>query len=279
MVGFSDKSLRRAIVLVTGASPGIAKATALAFAAEGADLALISCNAERLVRTQSCSCRRTTHLSLIGHAPGSPRRASPCRPFFSRRWQPEASSGRRKTRSRAAGRLANHQSRQPPTAEHCGFLAKKGCPIQQSQDDRKPGTPDNLWQSVRRDFGTHGRFDTTAKVTSLHLWIITHRALILALGAGVALALLFFGRGGTRSMTQDELKERVRDVMLDKVKEGYSPLLGAHYCYAYRLKSAISFNGSGTLVFMYLSCAPLVSSSLPSATCEVSFGNRRTKDS
>jgi short-subunit dehydrogenase len=40
------------IAVVTGASAGIGKATALAFAAEGADVALISRNEERLARLQ-----------------------------------------------------------------------------------------------------------------------------------------------------------------------------------------------------------------------------------
>jgi short-subunit dehydrogenase len=40
------------IVVITGASAGIGKATALAFAAEGADVALISRNEERLARLQ-----------------------------------------------------------------------------------------------------------------------------------------------------------------------------------------------------------------------------------
>jgi NADP-dependent 3-hydroxy acid dehydrogenase YdfG len=41
------------IAVVTGASAGIGRATALAFAAEGSDVALLSRNPERLTRLQN----------------------------------------------------------------------------------------------------------------------------------------------------------------------------------------------------------------------------------
>jgi hypothetical protein len=42
-------------------------------------------------------------------------------------------------------------------------------------------------------------------------------------------------------MKQGELKDRVRAVMLDNVKEGYSALLGAHYCYVMPSKERYQF--------------------------------------
>lgn len=59
-------------------------------------------------------------------------------------------------------------------------------------DDR----PDNLFEPVTADYGTHGRFDARSKAYSLQLWATTHRGLIA--GALAAGALLWAGRRGLR---------------------------------------------------------------------------------
>jgi len=57
--------------------------------------------------------------------------------------------------------------------------------------------PDNLFEAVPEDYGTHGRFDARSKAYSLQLWVTTHRGLIAA-GALVVGALLWAGRRGMR---------------------------------------------------------------------------------
>jgi glycogen debranching enzyme len=57
-------------------------------------------------------------------------------------------------------------------------------------------------------------------------------------------------------MTQDELRERVRAVMLDNVTEGYSALLGAHYCYVMPSKERYQFQWFWDTCFhVFILCA------------------------
>ena len=57
--------------------------------------------------------------------------------------------------------------------------------------------PDNLFEAVPEDYGTHGRFDARSKAYSLQLWVTTHRGLVAA-GALAVAALLWAGRRGMR---------------------------------------------------------------------------------
>jgi NAD(P)-dependent dehydrogenase (short-subunit alcohol dehydrogenase family) len=61
--------------------------------------------------------------------------------------------------------------------------------------------PDNLYEAVPADYGTHGRFDARSKAWSLQLWATTHRGLVAA-GALAAGAVLWAGsrhlRAGVR---------------------------------------------------------------------------------
>jgi NAD(P)-dependent dehydrogenase (short-subunit alcohol dehydrogenase family) len=52
--------------------------------------------------------------------------------------------------------------------------------------------PDNLYEAVPADYGTHGRFDARSKAWSLQLWATTHRGLVAA-GALAAGAVLWAG--------------------------------------------------------------------------------------
>ena len=66
----------------------------------------------------------------------------------------------------------------------------------------------------------------------------------------------YLGHAGTGSMKQDELKDRVRAVMLDNVKEGYSSLLGAHYCYVMPSKERYQFQWFWDTCFhVFILCA------------------------
>src|SRR5690349_13376391 len=57
--------------------------------------------------------------------------------------------------------------------------------------------PDNLYEAVPGDYGTHGRFDARSKGYSLQLWATTHRGLVAA-GMFAAAALLWAGSRGMR---------------------------------------------------------------------------------
>jgi hypothetical protein len=58
--------------------------------------------------------------------------------------------------------------------------------------------PDNLYEAVPDDYGTHGRFDARSKAYSLQLWATTHRGMVAA-GALAAGALLWMGGRGLRA--------------------------------------------------------------------------------
>ena len=58
--------------------------------------------------------------------------------------------------------------------------------------------PDNLYEAVPEDYGTHGRFDARSKAYSLQLWATTHRGMVAA-GALAAGALLWIGGRGLRA--------------------------------------------------------------------------------
>lgn len=74
------------------------------------------------------------------------------------------------------------------------YLAKTGYSGQLTQEPTEPGQPDNLFDPVPGDPGTHGRFDSRATARSPQLWLIRHRktiaALGLALAAGVATTVI-----------------------------------------------------------------------------------------
>ena len=79
------------------------------------------------------------------------------------------------------------------------ILANKGY---SGQMDKKPvsaNRPDNLFEPVDRDFGTHGRFDERSHSFSPQLWANTHRrTLAVALGTLGAVALLAQGMRRSR---------------------------------------------------------------------------------
>lgn len=69
------------------------------------------------------------------------------------------------------------------------ILAKTGYSGQMDKQPLPKNRPDNLFEPVDRDFGTHGRFDDRSRSFSPQLWVNTHRKAV-ALGVFGALALL-----------------------------------------------------------------------------------------
>ena len=76
------------------------------------------------------------------------------------------------------------------------ILAKKGYSGQMGDEPVPTDRPDNLFESVDRDFGTHGRFDDRSRKFSPQLWATTHRRAVAAglLGAGLLVTRALLAR-------------------------------------------------------------------------------------
>jgi hypothetical protein len=66
------------------------------------------------------------------------------------------------------------------------YLARTAYDAQQRDEPASPDRPENLFGAVPGEFAAHGRFDQTARTTSVQLWLTRHRRW---LGAGAATAL------------------------------------------------------------------------------------------
>jgi len=76
------------------------------------------------------------------------------------------------------------------------YLARHGYDAQQTSDPEDPQRPHNLWSPVddARDFGAHGRFDRSARSSSLEMVISKHHRAFAALGVALAAATLVYFR-------------------------------------------------------------------------------------
>ncbi|HET7620858.1 MAG TPA: SDR family oxidoreductase [Gemmatimonadaceae bacterium] len=70
------------------------------------------------------------------------------------------------------------------------YLARTGYASQQTDEPADPDRPNNLWAPLPGDHGAHGRFDSRSHPFSIELWLREHRGLAVAVGAGLAGALL-----------------------------------------------------------------------------------------
>jgi NAD(P)-dependent dehydrogenase (short-subunit alcohol dehydrogenase family) len=70
------------------------------------------------------------------------------------------------------------------------YLAKTGYASQQTDEPADPDRPNNLWGPLPGDHGAHGSFDSRSHPFSIELWLREHRGLAVAVGAGLAGALL-----------------------------------------------------------------------------------------
>jgi short-subunit dehydrogenase len=77
------------------------------------------------------------------------------------------------------------------------YLANTGYEAQQTQDPIAPDRPDNLFEPVNTDYGTHGLFAGRSANFSLEAWSTIHRNAITMVAAGAAvLAWAVLGRKG-----------------------------------------------------------------------------------
>ncbi len=68
------------------------------------------------------------------------------------------------------------------------YLARTAYDGQQTEEPVDPDRPDNLFDPVPEDRGSHGIFDSQAHARSPQLWATTHRGWLALAGAGVASA-------------------------------------------------------------------------------------------
>lgn len=78
----------------------------------------------------------------------------------------------------------------PWLADH--ILAKKGYSGQMDTQPVPTDRPDNLFEPVDRDFGTHGRFDDRSHSFSPQLWATMHRTVVVLVVLVVLVALVAF---------------------------------------------------------------------------------------
>jgi short-subunit dehydrogenase len=84
------------------------------------------------------------------------------------------------------------------------YLAKKGYSGQLTDESADPRRPDNLFEPVSADPGTHGRFDNRAQDRSLQLWATEHRGALIA-GALAAVAFITTVAVGSRPLARGRL--------------------------------------------------------------------------
>jgi NAD(P)-dependent dehydrogenase (short-subunit alcohol dehydrogenase family) len=82
------------------------------------------------------------------------------------------------------------------------YLARTGYTSQQTDQDRSPDQPANLWEpadgSSGHDFGAHGSFDDRSSNRSVQLWASQHHGLLAAATAGALSAAIGVVRRGLR---------------------------------------------------------------------------------
>jgi len=66
------------------------------------------------------------------------------------------------------------------------YLAGFAYDGQQTEEPADPNRPNNLWNSLRGDYGAHGRFDSRSSSQSFQLWSTTHRWWLALGGIGLA---------------------------------------------------------------------------------------------
>src|SRR5205823_8944168 len=68
------------------------------------------------------------------------------------------------------------------------YLAMTGYTSQQEGQPVQPGRPDNLFEPVDGDLGSHGSFDRKAHPRSIQVWLTERRPWVMAAGSGLLAA-------------------------------------------------------------------------------------------
>jgi NAD(P)-dependent dehydrogenase (short-subunit alcohol dehydrogenase family) len=158
------------------------------------------------VRTELLHDRSAVRLSLV-HLPAVntpqfeigrtklPRHPQPVPPIYQPEVAAEAivwiSSHRRRQLYVGAPTLKTVLGNRIAPALLDRYLARTGYKGQQTEEPVDPNRPDNLFEPVPGDHGTHGRFDEGARSHSTITWLSRHRALLgglVAAGSAAAVA-------------------------------------------------------------------------------------------
>ena len=91
------------------------------------------------------------------------------------------------------------------------YLGRTGYDSQQTDEPENPNRPNNLWEPVAGDHGTHGTFDSRAHERSSELWLGLHREWVaLALAALTGAGFFLASRSRTEpSKSPSESRKRV----------------------------------------------------------------------
>lgn len=68
------------------------------------------------------------------------------------------------------------------------YLARTGYDAQQTDEPVEPERPNNLWEALPGDRGTHGTFEAEARAGSVQFWLARHKGLLLGAGAAALVA-------------------------------------------------------------------------------------------
>jgi short-subunit dehydrogenase len=68
------------------------------------------------------------------------------------------------------------------------YLAKTNFAAQQTREPADPDRPDNLFEPIEADPGSHGRFDDRARAHSVQWWLTSNRDTLLSAAGGVLAA-------------------------------------------------------------------------------------------
>ena len=91
------------------------------------------------------------------------------------------------------------------------YLGRTGYSSQQTNEPEDPNRPNNLWEPVAGDHGTHGTFDSRAHERSSELWLDLHRAWVALAFSALAGAGFFFASRSrdTSSKSPSHSRKRV----------------------------------------------------------------------
>ncbi len=92
------------------------------------------------------------------------------------------------------------------------YLANKGYSGQLTEEPADPKAPDNLFDPVPGDPGTHGRFDSRATSRSPQLWATEHRTALIAAGLTLAGFIATMLVGGKPAARQPAVQQKEADV-------------------------------------------------------------------
>jgi hypothetical protein len=82
------------------------------------------------------------------------------------------------------------------------YLARHGYEAQQTDEPAEPERPNNLWQPLSGDYGTHGEFDARSADYSIQFWLSKNRSWLTLAGLALTGAAIGLYSRRAKSMAQ-----------------------------------------------------------------------------